>query len=1032
MASDWDDRDTDLLAPSGDPGELRRLTILFADLVDSTVLSSRVEAETYHLLVGRYREQVVRIVDRYEGHLCSTKGDGLLVVFGHPRAHEDDVHRAVQAGLEITREVARLGEQARRRFGVDLNVRVGIHRGQVYLDTVQDDVYGLAANLAARVSAMAPPGAVVVSDAVEPLVVDAFELSARPPAAAKGVDGLIVHHQVIGERVAAPAGASRGPLMGRERELARIERSWERALASTLATPGMVFRAEAGIGKSRLVLWATELAAKSGVEAIELAGSALRTDAGLHPVRALLERRCGIERTTDPGERLRLLRSEAVSVGLDPEAELPLLAPVLGVGAEHGYEPVPAGGQRLYELVNEAVVRYLSACVGEGAGLLVAEDVHWFDASTMDILGAVLAARQGRLLVVVTARPSARLPANWPAKVVELKPLTDEETDALVAALDPTLSADVRSTVCDRCDGVPFYVEQVVAGLSGDGVPDGLYTSLFARLGAKPNVVPVLEAAAAIGRHVDRGLLGTLLDLADADIDDVLDELEDALVFEPWGLDSWRFRHELLREVAYELAPPSVARGLHGKIGDALVSGTDGDPDWSLVGGHYARAQRFDQAASAYQAASNDARRRGALAEAVGFLSTAIDGLENCPADGDRDRTEMALRLQRGFLATSVDGGASVMAGIDFRRCSELCGTDLSDDVVFATWTGLGAIYAGRADVHQTTRVVEFLRDGLPKERRWLLPAVDAALGVANWMRGDVDAADRNFSEAILGRAALEGHDLYATWTVPYDPIAVAHQHLALICLLRGDPVSAAAELSNSTMRADSLGFPQGPYSAIYAQSTEAWICIELGRLDRAAQLAAGVVAEAAQHGFDQLQLWGQTQQVSIAALSAMNADAPRDLLLPHVETLAALVDRWRAEEHKLNVTVFDAVLGRVLTAAGEIEEAGQRLDAGLRLGAESGMQFYDAELLRLRAHTRGDADARQADLEAAKTLARSQGATLFELRAALDDFELRGGPAQSDLALAASRMPPDSTCPELARAQAIIGELPEELGARG
>ena len=162
------------------------MTILFADLVDSTALSTRVEPETYRLLVGRYRELVLRVVDRYEGHVGSTKGDGLLAVFGHPIAHEDDVRRAVQAGLEITREVARLSEQAKRRFGIEIDVRVGVHRGLVYLDTAQDDVYGLAANLAARVSGLAPPGAVVVSEAVEPLVRDAFELEVRPRRCGQG------------------------------------------------------------------------------------------------------------------------------------------------------------------------------------------------------------------------------------------------------------------------------------------------------------------------------------------------------------------------------------------------------------------------------------------------------------------------------------------------------------------------------------------------------------------------------------------------------------------------------------------------------------------------------------------------------------------------------------------------------------------------------------------------------------------------------------------------------------------------------
>ena len=331
-----------------------------------------------------------------EGHVGSIKGDGVLAVFGHPKAHENDVRRAVLAGLEITREVARLGEQAKRRLGVDIAVRVGVHRGLVYLDTAQDDVYGVAANLAERVAGLASPGTVVVSEAVAPLVGEAFELEARPPAAVKGVEGRSPH-LVLGERAdAARVGVGRGPLVGRDRELARLQKSWARAQAGTLSIPGVVFRGEPGIGKSRLAAAAVELAEGSGAVVLELIGSPFHTDAGLHPVRTLLERRCGIGHSTDPGERLRLLQAEVAARSLDPVRLVPLLAPVLGIDGEAGYEPVPAEGRKLYELIAQAVQTYLLACVGGGAGLLIAEDVQWFDASTLEVLGCLLtAARVG-------------------------------------------------------------------------------------------------------------------------------------------------------------------------------------------------------------------------------------------------------------------------------------------------------------------------------------------------------------------------------------------------------------------------------------------------------------------------------------------------------------------------------------------------------------------------------------------------------------------------------------------------------------
>src|SRR6201988_2773406 len=320
----------DLLAAPSDPGEIRRLTIFFADLVDSTELSTRVEPETYRLLVGRYRELVLSAVQRYEGHIGNKAGDGLLAVFGYPIAHEDDVRRAVQAGLEITRDVARLSEQAKRRFGIEISVRVGVHRGLVYLDTAQDDVYGLAANLAARVSGLAPPGAVVVSDAVEALIRNNFELEARPAALVKGVEEPITHYLVVAERAPAPK-SGHGPLVGRDRELTQLEKSWAQAQAGTLSIPGVVFRGEPGIGKSRLAAAAAQLVAASASVVLELVGSPFHTDAGLHPVRALLERRCGIRRSTDQAERLRLLDAEVCAYGLDPRSIVPLLAPVLGI-----------------------------------------------------------------------------------------------------------------------------------------------------------------------------------------------------------------------------------------------------------------------------------------------------------------------------------------------------------------------------------------------------------------------------------------------------------------------------------------------------------------------------------------------------------------------------------------------------------------------------------------------------------------------------------------------------------------------------
>jgi class 3 adenylate cyclase len=748
----------DLLASPSEPGEIRRLTIFFADLVDSTALSTRVEPETYRLLVGRYRDQVLRAVNRYEGHIGSAEGDGLLAVFGHPIGHEDDVRRAVHAGLEITREVARLSEQARRRFGIEINVRVGVHRGLVYLDTAQDDVYGLAANLAARVSALAQPGTVLVSETVEMLVRNHFELEQRPAAQVKGVEQPITHYRVVAERAPAPK-FGRGPLVGRDHELAQLKNSWARAQAGTLSTPGVVFRGEAGIGKSRLAAAATQLVEASGSVVLELVGSPFHADAGLHPVRTLLERRCGIDRNADQARRLRLLDNEIRTCGpdrLDPQTTVPLLAPVLGIDATAGYEQVAAEGRKLYELIAQAVQTYLLTCIGEGAGLVVAEDAHWFDPSTREVLGALLNCGEGRLLVVITGRPGEWLPIGWPHTVFDLASLTDEQTDTLITALNPDLKADERAAVAERCDGVPFYIEQVVAGLSQTGVPETLYEPLFARLRASPKVVPVVEAAAVIGRQIDLGMLCSVVDLSDDEVYDVIDELEDALVLEQCGTGNWRFRHELLREVAAELAPPTVQRGLHAKVADVLSGGVGGEPDWGLVAGHYEQAHRFDQAATAYRQASNNARLRGALAEALAYLTRGLAQLDRATPGPDRDRRETALRMDRGFLTSAAEGYQSREAAADFERCLQL-GANLRDDELFATLVALANYYQVRADLRRAAQVIESLRRGL-EGQQWARPKVDVLFGTMAYLRGDLNAATSALEAATAGVAAADQH----------------------------------------------------------------------------------------------------------------------------------------------------------------------------------------------------------------------------------------------------------------------------------
>ena len=1014
----------DLLTAPARYGEIRRLTIMFADLVDSTALSTRLEPETYRTLVGRYRDDVRRVVDRYEGHISSIKGDGLLAVFGHPRAHENDVRRAIAAGLDITRAVARLSEQAEHKFGVAINVRVGIHRGLVYLDTDQDDVYGFAANLTARLCGVAEPGTVAVSDAVAPLVGDSFELDTRPPVSVQGVEGLISHHRVLAERPTAPPPQA-PPLIGREREQAWLQQNWQRVRDGVLTTPGVVFRGEPGIGKTRLATEAAELVGGSGGAVIELRGSPLHTATGLYPIRRLLERRCGITRLTDGSARLRLLQAELSARALDPATTVPLLAPVLGVGPEHGYHPAAVEGRALYELIGATVQQYVFACLGDQAGLVVAEDVHWFDPSTLELLNSILTAANGRLMVVVTGREDGWLQTDWPAMLFELTPLTGEQSDALIEALDPTVTEAQRAAVRDRCDGVPFYIEHVVAGLDVARheleVPEALYEPLFARLHSRTDVVPVVEAAAVIGRGGDLALLRSVVGPVATDVDDIITELVRARVLELKGVDGWRFRHELLREVATELAPPSLRRELHARAARALVDAADAaEPDWRVVAGHFEKAGHYDEAVAAYQKASVDARRRGALHEALACLTTALSQLTRCTAGSARDCREIAIRLERGFLAGTTQGSQSGEGPADFQRCLALASTGDYQDELFSTLTALISYYVPRAELRRAHELLDSLSARITRDRPWSYPAIASSLGSVTWLEGDFTAARGHLLRALADRSAADPQVLETAWWVAVDPISAANNFLALTHIVCGDLDRAKAELAESVRRCDGLGFPQNAHNRAHTYFMEIWVCLEAGQIEEASTLVARLRQLSEQSGLDLWRWVGRTEHATVKALAALAAGADVATLTDQAENLAHRVDGSRFIHLNSYLTFHDAIIGRLLIAAGQLEKGRERLELALRHAEETGMHFHDAELLRLRSHTLTGPRERHKALAEALEFARHQGATLFELRCLLDVFDLDDGD-RSELADVVHRFPGDGRWPEYERAQRIL-----------
>jgi predicted ATPase len=301
------------------------------------------------------------------------------------------------------------------------------------------------------VCSIAAPGTVAVSEPIERVVHDTFELAPSPPQTVKGVDEPILTYRVVGEREVTTRTS--GPLVGRERELAHLQQSWAQAVDGTLDKPGVAFVGEGGIGKTRLAYAAVDAEQQDGAVVIGMFGSPFHTDVGFRPVRRLLERRCGIKRDSEPTERLNRLRAEIEERALDPVSMVPLLAPVLGIGPESGYEADRASGAKLLSRISNTVHSYLFACLGPGPGLVFIDDVQWFDEDTIEVIRTLLTDGNGRLMVVITGRELLQLGDT--TTIFQLQPLGADDTDKLVRALHPDLKSVARIAVHRRCDGIP-------------------------------------------------------------------------------------------------------------------------------------------------------------------------------------------------------------------------------------------------------------------------------------------------------------------------------------------------------------------------------------------------------------------------------------------------------------------------------------------------------------------------------------------------------------------------------------------------
>src|SRR6516165_5292031 len=658
-------------------GERRYLTVMFCDLVGSTGIAAKLDAEEWRDLVGGYLGAAAAAVTEMGGHVAKKLGDGLMALFGYPIAQENDAERAARAALAIQRALVEIN---RKNAGTDkpaLSARIGLDAGPVVVDAA-GEIFGDAPNVAARVQALAEPGAVLVTARVQRQVTGLFVSEERGTHSLRGVP----EPTTLFRLVRASGGGRRAgqrhltPLIGREEEIAMLMRRWERARQGDGQLVLIV--GEPGLGKSRLSEELHTRLRDTPHTWTEWSCSQLLQNTSLHPMAEWGRQRFGGSETAAE-QQLADLENTLALIKIDPAENIPFLAPLLDI-------PLPK--DRLPDLAPEEFRRRQLAAmtnlVVAGARtqpvVLALEDLHWADPTTLDFIRGI--AERGALvplLLIITARPEFRPP--WGARshhgTISLVPLDRHQIRHMVEELSArhALPKEVIEGVTERTGGVPLFVEEVTRLLLERGehggiqvIPPTLQQSLTARLDRLGQAREVAQIGAVIGRDFSYPLIRAVTEMEDAALETALERLAEADILLVQGLppeSEYRFKHALIRDAAYENLLKSRRQVLHRRVAEALrdnmVATAAAEPE--LLAHHFTQAGLIDEAIEWWDKAGRLAAGRSTMAEAAVHFGKALQLVARSPKSKRLQTRELALQLGLAETLMAAKGWASPQTG---------------------------------------------------------------------------------------------------------------------------------------------------------------------------------------------------------------------------------------------------------------------------------------------------------------------------------------------------------------------------------
>jgi class 3 adenylate cyclase/tetratricopeptide (TPR) repeat protein len=728
--------------------ERRQLTVMFCDLVGSTALSARLDPEDLRAVIGAYHRCVDAVIEKSGGFVAKYMGDGVLAYFGYPRADEHDAERAVRAGLALTEAVAGLDTAA----GAPLQVRIGIATGLVVVGDVigrgaaqEQAVVGETPNLAARLQALTEPGTVMIAPSTRRLTGGLFDYEDLGAIEIKGLAAPVEAARVLREsgaesRFAAHHGPDLTPLVGRDEELALLQRRWQQAKSGEGCVA--LLCGEPGIGKSRLAQSLSERLAREQHTRLRTFCSPHHQDHALYPTIAQLERAAGFRREDTADVRLDRLEAVLAQATDDLGEAVPLLAALLSLPTGERYPPLNLSPEKQKERTLRALVAQVEGLAARQPVLMLFEDAHWSDPTSLELLELMIdRAPSLPLLLIITFRPE--FTPSWGGSPhvtsLTLDRLAPRQQAEMIAGVTDgkALPQEVANQIIDRTDGVPLFVEELTKAVVESGmltdagdrytapgplpalaVPTTLQASLLARLDRLAPVREVAQIGAALGRHFSHELIAAVAvrgsgpGMPQQQLDDALAQLVSAELIFRRGIPpdaEYTFKHALVQDAAYSTLLRSRRQLLHARIAatleDRFPEIDNAQP--ALLAHHCTEAGLPEKAIAYWLAAGRQASGRSMLAEAVALLRHGLALVPVLPNTSWRQEREFDLQIALGQALMAFRGWGVPELAEAYARAQELASTLNRPGALLSALFGQFIYHWARADLNRARQLAE-------------------------------------------------------------------------------------------------------------------------------------------------------------------------------------------------------------------------------------------------------------------------------------------------------------------------------------